>query len=69
MLTEEGEHPLQARYAYKDIGGYHLFLRSYEGMIPGPTLRVRPGDVLRIRLINDLPPNGCSPSSVSTVQG
>jgi FtsP/CotA-like multicopper oxidase with cupredoxin domain len=48
---------LQVRYAYKDIGGYRLFLRSYEGMIPGPTLRLRPGDVLRIRLINDLPPN------------
>ena len=48
---------LQVRYAYKDIGGYRLSLRSYEGMIPGPTLRVRPGDVLRIRLINDLPPN------------
>jgi FtsP/CotA-like multicopper oxidase with cupredoxin domain len=48
---------LQVRYVYKDIGGYRLSLRSYEGMIPGPTLRVRPGDVLRIRLINDLPPN------------
>jgi FtsP/CotA-like multicopper oxidase with cupredoxin domain len=48
---------LQVRYAYKDIGGYRLSLRSYEGTIPGPTLRVRPGDVLRIRLVNDLPPN------------
>jgi FtsP/CotA-like multicopper oxidase with cupredoxin domain len=48
---------LHVRYAYKDIGGYRLYLRSYEGTIPGPTLRVRPGDVLRIRLINDLPPN------------
>jgi FtsP/CotA-like multicopper oxidase with cupredoxin domain len=48
---------LQVRYAYKDIGGYRLSLRSYEGMIPGPTLRVRAGDVIRIRLINDLPPN------------
>jgi FtsP/CotA-like multicopper oxidase with cupredoxin domain len=48
---------LQVRYAYKDIGGYRLHLRSYEGTIPGPTLRVRAGDVLRIRLINDLPPN------------
>ena len=48
---------LQVRYSYKDIGGYRLYLRSYEGTIPGPTLRVRPGDVLRIRLINDLPPN------------
>ena len=48
---------LHVRYAYKDIGGYRLYLRSYEGTIPGPTLRVRPGDVLRIRLVNDLPPN------------
>ena len=32
---------LQVRYAYKDIGGYRLHLRSYEGTIPGPTLRVR----------------------------
>ena len=48
---------LHVRYAYKEIGGYRLYLRSYEGTIPGPTLRVRPGDVLRIRLINDLPPN------------
>jgi FtsP/CotA-like multicopper oxidase with cupredoxin domain len=48
---------LQVRYAYKDIGGYRLSLRTYEGTIPGPTLRARPGDVLRIRLQNDLPPN------------
>ncbi|HLQ92937.1 MAG TPA: multicopper oxidase family protein [Xanthobacteraceae bacterium] len=48
---------LQVRYAYKDIGGYRLHLRSYEGGIPGPTLRVRAGDVVRIRLVNDLPPN------------
>ena len=48
---------LQVRYAYKDMGGYRLSLRSYEGSIPGPTLRVRPGDVLRIRLVNELPPN------------
>jgi FtsP/CotA-like multicopper oxidase with cupredoxin domain len=32
-------------------------LRAYEGDLPGPTLRVRPGDTLRIRLVNDLPPN------------
>ncbi|MGO9238005.1 MAG: multicopper oxidase family protein [Methylocella sp.] len=48
---------LRLQYAYKDIGGYRLFVRSYEGAIPGPTLRVKPGDVLRIKLINDLPPN------------
>jgi FtsP/CotA-like multicopper oxidase with cupredoxin domain len=48
---------LRLQYAYKEVGGYRLYLRTYEGTIPGPTLRVRPGDVLRVRLINDLPPN------------
>ena len=48
---------LRVRYAYQDIGGYRLHLRSYDGTTPGPTLRARPGDVLRIRLVNELPPN------------
>jgi FtsP/CotA-like multicopper oxidase with cupredoxin domain len=48
---------LRMGYAYKDIGGYRLYVRTYEGTIPGPTLRVKPGDVLRIKLINDMPPN------------
>src|SRR5437762_1608405 len=39
---------LRLQYAYMDIGGYRLFMRTYEGTIPGPTLRVKPGDVLRI---------------------
>ena len=48
---------LRMRYAYKDIGGYRLYMRMYEGTVPGPTLRLKPGDVLRIKLINDMPPN------------
>jgi FtsP/CotA-like multicopper oxidase with cupredoxin domain len=48
---------LRVGYAYKDIGGYRLSLRSYEGGLPAPTLRARPGDTLRIRLVNALPPN------------
>ncbi|MFN8590121.1 MAG: multicopper oxidase domain-containing protein [Thermomicrobiales bacterium] len=48
---------LHVRYAYVDIGGYHLSLRTYERGVPGPTLRAQPGDTLRIRLYNDLPPN------------
>ena len=32
-------------------------MRTYEGAVPGPTLRLKPGDVLRIKLINDMPPN------------
>jgi FtsP/CotA-like multicopper oxidase with cupredoxin domain len=48
---------LRVQYTYVDIGGYRLSLRAYEGVIPGPTLRVQPGDLLRVNLINDLPPN------------
>lgn len=48
---------LRVAYTYHDIGGYRLNMRSYEGSIPGPTLRVQPGDTLNISLINDLPPN------------
>ncbi len=48
---------LRVGYTYKDLGGYRLSLRSYEQDLPGPTLRVKRGDVLRVRLVNDLPPN------------
>lgn len=48
---------LRMHYAYKDIGGYRLYVRTYEGTVPGPTLRLKPGDMLRIKLINDMPPN------------
>jgi len=48
---------LRISYAYRDIGGVRLYVRSYEGGSPGPTLRMKPGETLRIRMINDLPPN------------
>ncbi|WEH42754.1 multicopper oxidase domain-containing protein [Streptomyces sp. AM 2-1-1] len=32
-------------------------LRLYNGYVNGPTLRVRPGDVLDLEHVNDLPPN------------
>jgi FtsP/CotA-like multicopper oxidase with cupredoxin domain len=48
---------LRMHYAYKDLGGHRLYMRTYEGTVPGPTLRLKPGDVLRIKLINDMPPN------------
>lgn len=48
---------LRVAYAYRQIGGVRLYVRSYEGGSPGPTLRMKPGETLRIKLINDLPPN------------
>jgi FtsP/CotA-like multicopper oxidase with cupredoxin domain len=47
---------LSCAYAYRDIGGKRLYLRSYEGGL-GPTLRMKPGETLKIRLTNDFPPN------------
>jgi FtsP/CotA-like multicopper oxidase with cupredoxin domain len=47
---------LRCAYAYRDIGGVHLYLRSYEGGL-GPTLRMKPGETLKVRLVNDMPPN------------
>lgn len=39
-------------------------LRNYEGMLVGPTLRVRQGDLMRVKMSNQLPPLGevdCNP--------
>ncbi|SDH03250.1 Multicopper oxidase with three cupredoxin domains (includes cell division protein FtsP and spore coat protein CotA) [Pseudomonas benzenivorans] len=38
-----------------------LYLRSYNGALVGPTLVARPGDTLRVRLVNDLPPDAHVP--------
>ncbi|MET4579259.1 multicopper oxidase family protein [Ottowia thiooxydans] len=48
---------LRMAYAYRYVGGVRLYVRSYEGTSPGPTFRVKPGDTMRLKLINDLPPN------------
>lgn len=40
-------------------------LRRYSGSFPAPTLRVKPGDTIQIRLINRLPP---SPSGQSSLE-
>jgi FtsP/CotA-like multicopper oxidase with cupredoxin domain len=42
--------------------------RCYNGKVPGPTLRIRPGDSLRIKLINDLskkPDSYCGPEHLN----
>ena len=57
---------LRCAYAYRDVGGVRLYLRSYEGGSPGPTLRMKPGETLKIRLTNDFPPNrDVAPADIS----
>lgn len=47
---------LTVKYGDNNIAGCPVHLRSYNGKLVGPTLRVKPGDTIRINLINDLPP-------------
>lgn len=51
------KRPLRLRVAYSqvELGGKTGFVRTYDGQLVGPTLRVRPGDTLRVDLENDLP--------------
>lgn len=51
------ETELRVSYAYQDIGGLRRYLCTHEGAMPAPTQRLEPGDVLRVGLTNDLPPN------------
>ncbi|MFE4698268.1 multicopper oxidase family protein [Streptomyces sp. NPDC056738] len=52
------EQTLDVRFADVTIPGYGpVTTRTYNGTIPGPTLRVHGGDVLRLTHINGLPPN------------
>lgn len=51
---------LVVSYVTTEIDGRQVTLRSYSS-IPGPTLIVNVGDVLRIKLVNQLPPNPPDP--------
>ena len=46
---------LVVKYGDNVIHGSRVHLRSYNGRLVGPTLRAKPGDVLRIRVENRLP--------------
>jgi len=49
---------LVARYADVILNNRTNWLRTFNGKLPGPTLHGKPGDTLRIRLINRLPEEG-----------
>ncbi|WP_034271510.1 multicopper oxidase family protein [Actinospica robiniae] len=52
------ERTLDVRFTETRIPGFGTAnTRTYNGTIPGPTLRVRGGDQLRLTQINGLPPN------------
>ncbi len=45
---------LEASVMAVPVGGGTAIMAVYDGTLPGPTLRVRPGDTLRIKLVNKL---------------
>ncbi len=47
-----------------ELGGRQLTLEAYNGQLPGPALRIRPGDNLRIRLTNQMVPVGIPTNNV-----
>lgn len=51
------ETTLTVAYAEHEIAGCPTSLRNYNGSLVGPTLRLKPGDTLRVLLENRLPPN------------
>lgn len=46
---------LDVSYGEYAIGSHRVRLRTYNGSLIGPTLRAKPGDVLEIKLSNNLP--------------
>ena len=56
---------LEVAYLTTTLAGSPVKLRSLGRSIPAPTLRVQAGDTLRIRLVNNLPPN---PPSIEPVR-
>lgn len=54
--SRDGLLELELRAAVADvtIAGVTARMLTYNGSVPGPTLHLRPGDRMRVRLINDL---------------
>ena len=53
-VKADGQHRLVVRHATNRIGDDEVFLRSYNGGLVGPTIRAKPGETLKIKLINQL---------------
>ncbi|MER8041797.1 multicopper oxidase domain-containing protein [Streptomyces sp. NPDC094032] len=52
------EQTLTVRYTDVSVPGFgKVTTRTYNGTFPGPTLRVRAGDTVRLTHVNGLPPN------------
>ncbi|HTI71635.1 MAG TPA: redoxin domain-containing protein [Candidatus Limnocylindria bacterium] len=60
---------LDVAYAHNRIGDDPVHLRAFNGKLYGPTLRVKPGDKVRIVVHNSLPPERWVADSMNTLHG
>lgn len=60
MSSREGRLDVTLRIAptLVSLGTRTAHVNTYNGQLPGPILRIRPGDLLRIRLVNEIAPLG-----------
>ena len=72
LIAEYSSQPIALRAAGPTSNVYQspnppieTRLRRYSGSFPAPTLRVKAGDTIKIRLINRLPPSPSNSSSLS----
>lgn len=63
--NQELDITLTLAYAQLNVNGKLVNLRTMNQSIPAPTLRVRIGDTLRIKVVNQLPPNPPSTEPVA----
>ncbi len=61
--AEQPSVDLRVEYASVALNGQRAFLRTYNGALVGPTLRVRPGETLRVNLTNALPDDPADPAA------
>jgi FtsP/CotA-like multicopper oxidase with cupredoxin domain/peroxiredoxin len=60
---------LEAAYAHNKIGDDPVYLRSFNGKLVGPTMRVKPGDKLRITLKNSMAGERWTPNMMNSLNG
>ncbi len=62
LMSDGGLLDTQMRFAYADnmLGDKPVYLRAVEGRLTGPTLDVNAGDMMRVNVHNDMPPNPAS---------
>jgi suppressor of ftsI len=55
-IQARGYQTLECKNIEKVMDGTRVRMRSFNGQVPGPLIKTKPGDTLRIRVRNSLPP-------------